>query len=172
MIPLLQKGYSIHGLDLSPNMLERIQNKAKKQNISIPQLYQQDIFQLDVSTEYDVIYYPFNSLAHITGTTSEQATVFSKIHNALTDTGTFAFDIYIMDFELIHDYENIVEHQFTHNGTTYKFETWSTLDSLPEQTFKSKNRIINTATDTIEWETDHTLNLYPKQQLELLLDTA
>lgn len=127
---------------------------------------------MNLDFNYDVIYFPFNALMHINGDINYQEKVFKNIQNHLKDNGIFAFDIYVIDFDVVNKYENIKQKKFKHNNTQYKFETWSEIESLPNQTIKTKNRIINLDKNSIVWDHNHIYTLYPKQQIELLLDKS
>ena len=169
---MLEDGYNVHGLDISEHMIQRLRNKASEMDLEIPRLYQQDISNLDSEQDYNLIYYPFNSIAHITGGVENQKQTMNAIYQHLTEDGVFAFDIFVVDPEIMAKYEEVKSVEFEHDGTQYKFETWSEIESLPEQTISSKNRIIDLSTTDIVWDADHVLSVYTKQQLELLLQQA
>lgn len=167
-LQMLEKGYDVHALDISEEMIKRLQNKAEQRNVEIPNIIHSDVTELDVDQDYDVIYYPFNSIAHVYKDLETKIDTFQSIYNHLNQGGKFAFDIYVIDPDAITDYQNVKSKTFEHNDTQYKFETWSEFESLPEQIISSKNRIINLDTNEIVWEADHNLSLYPKQKIELL----
>lgn len=171
-LDMLEEGYNVHGLDLSEDMLKMLKKNAEERNISIPKLFNSDVSNMDLNRSYDFIYYPFNSIAHINGDVNDQINTFQNIREHLNEDGKFGFDIYVMDFDSIVNYEKIKSKTFEHNDTKYKFEKWSKLVSKTEQRIKSKNRIINIDNRKIVWDTDHILSLYPKQQIELLLKSA
>lgn len=169
---LIEKGYNIHRLDISDNMLKKLKQNAKERNIEPNKLFNQDIEDMNLEFNYDVIYFPFNALMHINGDINYQEKVFKNIRNHLKDNRIFAFDIYVIDFDVVNKYENIKQKKFKHNNTQYKFETWSEIESLPNQTIKTKNRIINLDKNSIVWDHNHIYTLYPKQQIELLIDKS
>lgn len=169
---LIEEGYNVHGLDISDNMLKKLKENAKDRNIEPHKLFKEDISNMDLEFNYDVIYFPFNALMHINGDINYQEKVFRNIREHLKDDGIFAFDIYVIDFNVVSKYQNIKEKKFKHNNTQYKFETWSEIKSLPNQTIKTKNRVINLDKNSIEWDHDHIYTLYPKQQIELLLNKS
>lgn len=169
---MIENGYNVHGLDLSEEMLEILRSKADEKDIKLGKLYNQNVMTMDINNSYDLIYYPFNSITHVNGGVNNQLKTFENIRSHLNSSGKFAFDIFVLDFDVIEDYNNVKYKYFEHNNTKYKFETWAEIDSQVEQTIKSKNRIINLDKNKIEWDKDHKLTLYPKQQLELLLRSS
>lgn len=175
-LDMLENGYNVDGLDISKDMLTRLRNKAKDRqltkNLDRNNLYNNSIENMDFDKQYDIIYYPFNSIAHITGSVQEKLNAFKNIKDHLKENGKFAFDIYVLDHNVVDDYQKIESMNFSHNETEYRFETWTEFASRTEQIIKSKNRIINLHTNKIEWDKYHKLSLYPKPQLELLLDQA
>lgn len=171
-LDMLRDGYRVHGLDVSENMLKKLRKKAEDRNLNINELFLENVSTMSLDYDYDFIYYPFNSIAHINGDVDEQVDTFENIHSHLKDNGSFVFDIYVMDFDSIAEYGELKSKTFEHDGCRYKFEKWSEITSKTEQRLKSYNRIINLDKMIIEWETDYVLSLYPKQQIELILNSA
>lgn len=170
-LDMLDKGYNVHGLDLSQDMLSKLKKKADERGINSIKLFNQDISNMEIKHNYDLIYYPFNSIAHMRGTQNKIET-FRNIRSHLKDDGKFAFDLYVLDFEAVENYNNIEYKEFEHNDTNYRFETWAEIEDQVEQTIRSKNRIINLDNGEIEWDKYHKLSLYPKQQIELLFEVS
>ena len=168
-LDMLKDGYNVHGLDISEKMLTKLEEKADKIGLETKELFHENVSNMELDQKYDVIYYPFNSIAHIDGDIESQLNAFKNIHTHLGENGVFAFDIYVMDFDSIAEYGELKSKEFTHNGTNYKFEMWSEMASEVEQRIKSYNRIINIDEGKIEWQAEHELSLYPKQQIELIL---
>lgn len=166
---MISNGYKAHGLDISENMLTKLRQNAKKQKIETRNLFHQNVSSMNLDYDYDLIYYPFNSIAHITGDIDSQLETFENIYTHLQTNGTFAFDIFVINFDTVSSYGEMKSKKFIKDDCEYKLETWSEIVSEVEQTIRSHNRIINLDKNTIEWETSHLLSLYPKQQLELLL---
>lgn len=171
-LKMLNDGYSVHGVDISQNMLKKLRENSEQQDIETQELFHQDASSMDLDYNYDLIYYPFNSIAHINRNVNNQLKTFENIYSHLKENGKFAFDIYVMNFDTISNYGKLESKEFTNNSENYRFETWAEMVSKTEQTIKSYNRIINLDTNKIEWQTSHKLSLYPKQQLELLLNSA
>lgn len=171
-LKMMEQDYNVHGLDISENMLLRLKNKAKEKNIETNKLINEDLSNMDLKNEYDVIYYPFNSVCHITGSVEDKINVFSNIRDHLNNDGVFAFDMFVTDFDVIGDYGEIKSMNFEHNNTIYEFETWTEPVSESDMRIRSKNRIINLDNKNIVWDSYHNLSLYPKQQIELILKCA
>lgn len=171
-LDMLEDGYNVHGLDLSKSMLRKLQQNAERRDITTNKLFEKDVCSMNLDYDYDFIYYPFNSIAHINGGVENQLNTFDNIQDHLEKDGKFAFDIYVMDFDSITNYGELKSKKFDHEGVRYKLEKWSELLSRTKQTFRSYNRIINLDENKIEWQTDHKLSLYPKQQIELILQNV
>lgn len=171
-LDMIEDGYEVHGLDISENMLAKLNQKADERGLDPEKLFHGDISSVDLDYNYDLVYYPFNSIAHINGDVNEQVSTFENIHSHLAEDGLFVFDIYVIDFDAVSDYGDLKSKTFDHDGNRYKFEKWSELLSPVEQRIRSYNRIINIDEGIIEWEDSHDLSLYPKQQIELILQQA
>ncbi|MEO1856635.1 MAG: class I SAM-dependent methyltransferase [Rubritalea sp.] len=57
LLPLLQKGYNVEGVEISKDMLALLQREAQKMRLC-PQVYLADISQHKTSTQYDAITIP------------------------------------------------------------------------------------------------------------------
>lgn len=65
LIPLLERGIDIHGVDASSEMLDLCKNKLRAKNLST-ELYFQSIQNLNLPTKYDYIFIPSGSFGLIT----------------------------------------------------------------------------------------------------------
>lgn len=57
LLPLLKKGYSIEGVEISGDMLNLLKSEAKKMNLS-PEVYLSDISQFETTTKYNCFTIP------------------------------------------------------------------------------------------------------------------
>ena len=60
LIPLLQKGYNVHGIDNSPEMLKACKERAAQLNLQ-PMLFEEAIENIKLSDQYDGIIIPLGS---------------------------------------------------------------------------------------------------------------
>jgi len=60
LIPLLQKGFSVDGVDISPDMLAKCKANLNERGLAA-NLYQQDLTKLDLPQKYSVIIMPTGS---------------------------------------------------------------------------------------------------------------
>lgn len=87
LIPILQDGYAIEGLDASQAMLDACKQKASKLGLQ-PTLYLQHIENLQLPKHYALIFSALETFQHIAD--REQAiTALKKIYDHLEPNGTF-----------------------------------------------------------------------------------
>ena len=86
-IPLAEQGYSVYGLDITPNFIERAINEAKKRNLNIEFRIgdMKNIPYADCSFEYVICMW--NAFSEIP-TEHEQIAVIGQIYRVLKKAGT------------------------------------------------------------------------------------
>ena len=90
MLPCLNAGVDIEGLDLFPAMLARLQEKASAQGFS-PQLHHANMAGFRLPRRYAFIMIPFNAFAHNL-TTDDQLACLRACRDHLQPNGLLAFD--------------------------------------------------------------------------------
>jgi SAM-dependent methyltransferase len=166
----LDDGYSVEGIDISEDMLEILRKRAENRNLE-PTVYNQDIKNLDVDSTYELIYFPFSAMCHIRSV-SGQTDAFQNIYEHLDSGGRFAFDAPAPSLDFRDTHNKVSRETVEHNGTSYLCEYWNEVVNEVEQEHLFHQRVINSETRSIEFETTFELTLLPKEQLELLLLNA
>src|SRR5699024_4862933 len=103
---LSQKGYSLAGIDNSPEMLSLAEQKAFNQNLKIHWL-EQDIRLLEGLSGFDAAISFCDVINYIT-TLDDVKSVFENTWNLLNDQGIFLFDVH----SLYHVKHNMVNNTF------------------------------------------------------------
>jgi len=92
-IPLSQLGYSVCGIDLSPNMIEAAREQATKYGLKID-FYDMNARNLAFSDEYfDGALFSFNGFDHVPGY-SEKIEVFREVSRVLKPGAPFIFSVH------------------------------------------------------------------------------
>lgn len=95
-ILLKQKGYDIHGLDLSEEMLTIAKSKQEEAGISFP-LIHADMRNLSDFASYDGVISFCDSLCYLPNPEDLQL-VFNQVYEHLNDEGIFLFDVFTTDY--------------------------------------------------------------------------
>jgi SAM-dependent methyltransferase len=90
LIPLLQKGYTIDGVDLSPSMLEQCAQRCRSQNLTV-NLFQQALQDLQLPSSYALIYIPVGSFQLINNRV-EALRILKKLYRHLQPGGKLILD--------------------------------------------------------------------------------
>ena len=168
----LEDGYNIHGSDISEAMLQKTRQKCEEKGLT-PTLYHGDSKDISIDTTFSLIYYPFSSLQHLNEGIEVQKQTFQNIYDHLEEGGTFVFDLPVPSFEYVtENYGELQEEFVVEDGVQYKIETWSEISNEAEMNCDLTERVINTETNTIIYESTFELALLPKQQVELLLQVV
>lgn len=169
-IPLLEEfDDRIHGLDISEKMLEETRRKCSLNNLN-PTLYQGDSSEVSLENTYDLIYYPFSSLQHLRGIKKQKKT-FQNCYSHLNQEGKFIFDLPVPSFEYVNENYGVLQQEYVHKGKTeYLIEFCSEITNEFNMECDMMQRVINTDTQEIIFQTTFELTLLPKEQVELLLD--
>jgi SAM-dependent methyltransferase len=123
LIPLLEKGIDIDGIDASVHMLEKCRIKAGEKNLH-PKLYFQKLEEMKVEREYGLVFLPSGSFGLLT----EYSVVLKCLKNmfeCLMPNGRILFEISKPSGFTETSGENIRE-VFRDNGSKIKLSTKST----------------------------------------------
>src|ERR1043166_1471288 len=117
LLPCLQAGVDIDGLDLFPAMLGTLREKAAALGFK-PALYQADMAGFQRARRYGLIVIPFNAFVHNLTTDAQIATLRS-CHEHLLPGGMLAFDIGFPGAAMITAPENtrVLEMETSHPKT-------------------------------------------------------
>jgi SAM-dependent methyltransferase len=87
VLKLLEKNYSVYGLDFSKGMLS-----IAKKKVTSGKFFHQDMTKFRINEKFDIILCVFDSINHLLKFNQWQQ-VFSKVNSHLNDGGIFIFDI-------------------------------------------------------------------------------
>lgn len=88
-IPLLERGYSVTGFDLSNEMLKACEERCRSLNLK-PRVFQGDITEFDSEEKYDYAIIPIGSVSLLINE-KELLSGLKNIHSALKPGGAFIF---------------------------------------------------------------------------------
>lgn len=117
-ILLKLKGYSVEGLDLSKEIIEIAQEKAKINHLTIP-FYVKDMTSFELKQQYDIITCFFDSLNFLK-TRKQLKALFSSVLKHLNPNGLFIFDVFSKT--MLDEYQ---DNLMTEENPTYQME-WQT----------------------------------------------
>lgn len=89
LFPLLQQGFDVDGVDISPDMLAYARERAEREGVT-PNLHAQAMHELDLRRTYRTIY-SCGSLG-IGGTRQQDRQSLARIHDHLESEGSLIFD--------------------------------------------------------------------------------
>lgn len=114
MLPLLQAGHDVDGLDLFEGMLGTLREKAAAAGFA-PKLYRSDMRQFDLERCYALIVIPFNAVVHNL-TQADQISCLASCHRHLLPGGVLAFDTFFPSWQVIgaSSGERVLELETTH----------------------------------------------------------
>lgn len=117
IIPLLEKGYNISGVDLSEDMLEILKKKCKKRNYDI------ELYKDDMCSYHPDFKYAYVILSHISICLLEenqQRELFNNIsHNILKDGGKFIFNFTESSYKFLKSGELQPHYYFNTRNNSY-----------------------------------------------------
>ncbi len=98
-IPHARQGFDITGLDISEGMLKVAREKAEREHLSCT-FIKADCRKFSIPKKFNLIFIPFNSIAHIHDRASFEAMCIA-VRNHLTDDGHFIVDIFNPKLEVL-----------------------------------------------------------------------
>ncbi|MDD4358307.1 MAG: class I SAM-dependent methyltransferase [Candidatus Pacebacteria bacterium] len=91
LIPLLEKGINIHGVDASSEMLKLCEGKCKNKNLS-PTLYFESLTNLKLSNKYNYMFIPSGSFGLLTSEDDAKESL-RQLFNYLSDQGAIDVEV-------------------------------------------------------------------------------
>jgi SAM-dependent methyltransferase len=176
LLPCLQAGVDIEGLDLFEPMLETLRAKAAASGLA-PRLHQADMSDFSLPRRYMLVIIPFNAFIH-NMTPEAQISCLKRCREHLLPGGTLVFDTFFPSLEIIGAPENtrVLEGEFPHpqTGLPMRMYDTRTFDRV-EQVQHSLNEIELLAADgsveTVHRSEIRSRYIY-KQEMALLLRVA
>ena len=176
LLPCLQAGVDIEGLDLFEPMLQTLRDKAAALNLS-PRLHQSDMSEFSLPRRYALVMIPFNAFIH-NMTQAAQISCLQRCREHLLTGGALVFDTFFPSLEIIGTPQNtrVLEGELPHpqTGRLMRLYDTRTFDRVA-QVQHSLNEIELLDADgnvqTIHRSADSTRYIY-KHEMELLLRVA
>jgi SAM-dependent methyltransferase len=142
LLPCLQAGVDIEGLDLFEPMLKTLRAKAAAMNLS-PRLHHADMSDFSLSRSYALIMIPFNAFIH-NMTQEAQIRCLQRCREHLLPGGELSFDTFFPSLEIVGAPQNtrVLEGEIPHpqTGLPMRMYDTRTFDRV-EQTQHSLNDI-------------------------------
>jgi SAM-dependent methyltransferase len=176
LLPCLEAGVEIEGLDLYDPMLKTLRAKAAALGRS-PRLHQADMSEFSLGRRFALIMIPFNAFIH-NMTQETQLGCLQQCREHLLPGSRLVFDTFFPALEFISTPPGtrVLEGEFPHpqTGRTMRMYDTRTVNRV-EQTFESLNEIEEVASDgtarVIHRALDHSRYFF-KHEMELLLRLA
>lgn len=93
LVPMLEAGFKVHGVDNSPYMLENCKNRLKQRNLHT-ELFEQSVTEMQLLQKYDGIIIPFGSFQLLYPRDIAYNTL-DILHNHLKPNGKLFLDMFI-----------------------------------------------------------------------------
>jgi SAM-dependent methyltransferase len=100
LLPIARAGYTIDGLDSSPQMLERCETKLLAEPESVRErahLHRGDVRSFNLGKKFDLVTAPFRVFQHLT-TVEDQLAFLDAVARHLQPGGRFCFDVFNPNF--------------------------------------------------------------------------
>ncbi len=126
LLPCLQAGIDIEGLDLFEPMLKKLRAKADALGLS-PRLHQSDMSDFSLSLRYALIMIPFNSFVH-NMTQEAQLSCLRRCREHLLPNGKLVFDTFFPSLEIVGAAQNtrVLEGEIPHPETGLPIRMYDT----------------------------------------------
>lgn len=176
LLPTLEAGVDIDGVELRESMLSRLREKASAMGLK-PTLYQADMRDFTTPRKYALITIPFRSFQHVM-TTDDQVKTLRCVREHLEPDGRLVFNVFFPNYQrlLAEDGAIALEKEFTHPKTDlpvqYVSRAWR---DRVNQTMRVESEIVESdergyigTTHTFGYD----MRWVFKPEMELLLHTA
>lgn len=165
-LELLDAGVDATGIDLSPESLRVLREKADERGLE-PDVREADVRTFDARREYALAIIPFRAFCHLL-TLDDQLGALRRLHAALVPGGSLVFNTFVPNPAVIADfYEEWQTETFEHAGEIYTARTYTTLDDPVEWIAHETRELYGPDGDQLT-ENEFHLHLATKRELELL----
>ncbi|MFZ0323192.1 MAG: class I SAM-dependent methyltransferase [Actinomycetes bacterium] len=114
-LPLAQRGLRVDGIDLSPEMVEKLRAKPGGDQILVTM---GDFASVDVAGTYSLVFVVFNTLFNLL-TQDEQVRCFENVAAHLADDGVFVVEAFVPDYLF-----RLRDHQYVDAESVGVSEVW------------------------------------------------
>lgn len=116
-LELLAAGVDADGLDVSRDMLDRLERKAADRDLD-PSVWRDDMRSFEAPREYAAIVVPFRAFLHLK-TIDDQLAALERIREHLRPGGTLALNLFVPDHGMLADGAT-VDREFEWDGARYR----------------------------------------------------
>jgi SAM-dependent methyltransferase len=176
MLPCLNEGLDVDGLDLAPAMLARLWEKAQVAGFH-PQLHQASMAEFRLPRRYAMVMIPFNAFVHNL-TTDDQVATLVRCREHLQPGGQLAFDTFFPGAAIVAAQDGIrnleAEARHPETGMLVRMYDTHTLDRVEQLMHSSMEfEMIDGGGNVIETRRCETTTRWIyKGEMELLLRAA
>ena len=171
LIPLLQAGYTVHGIDNSADMLESCRKRAAELGLQ-PVLFEEEVAKMKLSQKYDGIVIPLGSfqLFHPRASAFNALEIFK---NHLKPNGKLIMDLFV-PWDVL--YENNEEERSTRevkasNNSVIKMDSYSKANKYEQFIFSEANYSALSNGNIVQQEKERMhVSWYYRYEMELILE--
>lgn len=166
-LELLRHGIDADGFDVSPAMLDILREKAAADDLH-PTVWSADLRSIGADRTYSLVLIPYNSFCNLQSV-DDQIAALNAVHRVLKLGGRLLFDVYVPRHDVIaesfDEWHGIQE--FTYDGETLRGRSRATISDNVEQTYRTKQELLDADGDVVAHD-EFVLSHLPPQQIELL----
>ena len=137
LIPVLEAGVDIDGIDLGADMLERLEHKAGARGLH-PRVQQGDMRDFTMPRRYALAICPFRPFMHLV-TTEDQLRTLRCVREHLEPGGAFVFDLFYPSLDVIVEHDG--ERRLTQEGTDP--ETGQTMQVYDRSRYQRVEQVVH-----------------------------
>jgi SAM-dependent methyltransferase len=176
LLPCLQSGVDIEGLDLFEPMMKTLRAKAKALGLA-PTLHQADMSSFELNRKFMLIMIPFNAFIH-NMTQDAQISCLQRCREHLLPGGSLVFDTFFPALEIIGSPQNtrVLEGEMPHPVTGLPMRMYDTrsFDRVKQEQHSINEIEISAADGSLEkvYRSEISSRYIYKHEMELLLRVA
>ncbi|MCJ7428977.1 MAG: class I SAM-dependent methyltransferase [Candidatus Nanohaloarchaeota archaeon QJJ-5] len=169
-LELLENGVDADGIDISPNMLATLKEKADDRGLE-PSVQQADMTEFDLDRSYDLIIIPFRTFLHNT-TKEQQLATLNTCYDHLRAGGVLMLNFFQPDPDYISaEYGRPTMQRFVVDGEEFLLIDHSRYQDPVEGLVTMEKELISAQRGEIKTET-LTIRLIDKPTFDLLLEQS
>jgi SAM-dependent methyltransferase len=166
-LELLLNGIDADGFDISPAMLQILQEKAAVEDLT-PTVWEADLRSVDADRSYTLALVPYSSMCNLRRAEDQIAALKAFYH--VFDTGRrLLFDVYVPRYDVIvkefGEWQGVQEIEY--EGTTYRDRSRADIADQVNQTYRTEQELLESDGNVVTRD-EFVLSHLPPQQVKLL----
>jgi SAM-dependent methyltransferase len=167
-LEMLEQGVDAYGIDLSEEMLEKLEDKAEERNLN-QKVFKADMRDFDLDEKFSLIIIPYRSFLHNL-TIEDQLSTLESIYEHLEDGGKLVLNFYCPDLDFISENYDTELRMEVEGHEELELVEYNELVDPVDWIIEFEKKIVENGEET--WSATGRTKMVTRPEMELLLQRS